>query len=56
LKSNASTFGASALAEASRKLELNGLPADDAPLQALAAELTLVAAALRQLQQGTSDG
>ena len=52
LKSNGQTFGARQLAEAARRLEQGGIPADDGPVDALAAELALVVAALRELVRG----
>ena len=48
LKSNASTFGAMALAAQARALELGGLPGDAAGLAALEAEYAQVA---RELQE-----
>ncbi len=53
LKSNSNTFGAHMLGAMSRDLELNGLAraeADGAPLDALAQEYSLVAAALKELR------
>ena len=52
LKSNSNTFGATRLGEMARDLELGGLVADTAPLEALEAEYTLVAAALTGLTHG----
>ncbi|MCA3251854.1 MAG: Hpt domain-containing protein [Pseudomonadota bacterium] len=52
LKSNSNTFGAGVLAEQARALELGGLPADAAPLDALKAELERSVAALRDLARG----
>lgn len=52
LKSNSNTFGATRLGEMARDLELGGLVADTAPLEALEAEYTLVAAALTGLAHG----
>ena len=52
LKSNGHTFGATRLAESARTLELGGLPADAAPVEALAAELEHSIAALRELARG----
>ena len=49
LKSNAQTFGATTLAERARTLELGGLPADAAPLDALDAEYARAAATLQEL-------
>jgi HPt (histidine-containing phosphotransfer) domain-containing protein len=54
LKSNANTFGASALGAMARDLELNGLPAvgQDSALDALAREYARVAARLVELRDG----
>ncbi|MGL6113017.1 MAG: Hpt domain-containing protein [Rubrivivax sp.] len=52
LKSNSHTFGALRLGEIARKLELGGLIADSAPLDALQAEYARVAAALKDLTRG----
>jgi len=52
IKSNANTFGALRLGEMARQLELGGLPADAAPLDALQAEYQRVAAALQDLARG----
>jgi HPt (histidine-containing phosphotransfer) domain-containing protein len=52
LKSNSNTFGALKLGEMARKLELGGLIADAAPLDALDAEYARVAAALKDLRNG----
>ncbi len=52
LKSNAHTFGALRLGEMARELELGGLPAETAPLDALQAEYERAAAALRELCRG----
>jgi HPt (histidine-containing phosphotransfer) domain-containing protein len=52
LKSNSHTFGATRLGELARDLELGGLIADTAPLDALEAEYQLVAAALTELTRG----
>jgi HPt (histidine-containing phosphotransfer) domain-containing protein len=49
LKSNSNTFGATRLGEMARDLELGGMIADVAPLEALEAEYHTVAAALREL-------
>jgi HPt (histidine-containing phosphotransfer) domain-containing protein len=49
LKSNSNTFGASRLAELARSLELGGLPASAAPIDALAEELARSMAALQAL-------
>ena len=52
LKSNGHTFGATRLAEMARELELGGLPADSAPIDALEAEYRTVAVALAELIRG----
>ena len=52
LKSNGHTFGATALGEMARDLELGGLVADAAPVDALAAEFARVAAALQGMRHG----
>ncbi len=52
LKSNGHTFGAVRLAAMARDLELGGLIADTAPLDALDAEYGRVAAALKTLCDG----
>ena len=52
LKSNSSTFGATRLAELARALELAGLPASAAPVDALAHELASSLAALQELARG----
>ncbi len=52
LKSNASTFGATALAALARDLELDGLPSTVAPLDALDAAYTNAAAALQEKAGG----
>jgi len=52
LKSNSNTFGALGLGEMARKLEIGGLIADAAPLDALDAEYARVAAALKGLCNG----
>ena len=52
LKSNANTFGALKLGEMARELELGGLVADAAPVDALQAEYGRVAAALQELCRG----
>ena len=49
LKSNALTFGATAMATQAKALELGGLPADAAPVDALDMEFARVAAALGSL-------
>jgi HPt (histidine-containing phosphotransfer) domain-containing protein len=52
LKSNALTFGAGTLAGMARELELGGLAADTAPLDALERECDRTAAALKELCRG----
>jgi histidine phosphotransfer protein HptB len=52
LKSNGNTFGANRLAEMARDLELAGLPAAAAPLDALDAEYARVTATLQELTRG----
>lgn len=52
LKSNSHTFGATRLGELARELELGGLIADSAPLDALEAEYQRAAAALKELCGG----
>jgi HPt (histidine-containing phosphotransfer) domain-containing protein len=52
IKSNGNTFGALRLGEMARVLELGGLIADTAPLDALQAEYEHVAAALKVLCNG----
>ena len=52
LKSNAHTFGATRLAHMARDLELGGLPADTAPVDALDQEYQRAAAALKELCSG----
>ena len=52
LKSNAHTFGATALGAMARELELGGLPADAAPIDALQTEYVRVAAALKRACNG----
>ncbi len=54
LKSNSNTFGASRLAEMARSLELGGLPAQAAPIDALQAELERSIAALRSMAGGAA--
>ena len=49
LKSNSSTFGATALADMARRLELDGMPVDATPVDALAQEFEHTLAALRAL-------
>ena len=52
LKSNSNTFGALSLGDMARKLELGGLIAHAAPLDALDVEYARVAAALKGLCNG----
>ena len=52
LKSNAMTFGALPLGELARSLELGGLPADAAPVDALQTELDQTIQALKGLCRG----
>ena len=52
LKSNSNTFGATRLGELARALELGGLIADTAPLDALEAEYQRAAAALKGMCGG----
>jgi histidine phosphotransfer protein HptB len=52
IKSNANTFGAFGLGEMARVLELGGLIADAAPIDALQAEYERVAAALQERSRG----
>jgi HPt (histidine-containing phosphotransfer) domain-containing protein len=52
LKSNSNTFGALRLGEMARDLELGGLIADAAPIDALQAEYDRVATALQELSRG----
>ena len=52
LKANGQTFGATPLAELARELELGGLPAGTAVLDALEAEYARAAAALTELARG----
>lgn len=56
LKSNSNTFGASALAEMARSLELGGLPVTAEPIEALAQELARSVAALQALARGAHGG
>lgn len=56
LKSNSNTFGASALAELARTLELGGMPATAAPIEALAQELARSVAALQALAREARGG
>ena len=52
LKSNSQTFGAMQLGAMARDLELRGLPADTAPLDALAQAYATAKAALTVLRHG----
>jgi HPt (histidine-containing phosphotransfer) domain-containing protein len=52
LKTNASTFGATALADEARRLELGGLPPDAGAIDALQSLFDLAAQALRELAHG----
>ena len=52
LKTNAYTFGASALGAKARELELGGLPADASGVEALQALYDAAAAELRELARG----
>jgi len=52
LKSNSQTFGALNLGAMARELELGGLPADAAPIDALAHEYAGAKAALTALRHG----
>ena len=52
LKSNSHTFGATALGAQARELELGGMPAGTAALDALDAEYARAAAALKDLCHG----
>jgi histidine phosphotransfer protein HptB len=52
IKSNGLTFGAGTLAAMARELELGGLPADTAGLDALDQEYERTAAALKELCRG----
>ena len=56
LKSNSNTFGASALAELARSLELGGLPATIEPIDALSQELLRSVDALKALARGAQGG
>jgi len=56
LTSNSNTFGATRLAELARTLELGGLPATAAPVDALAEELARSIAALKQAALGALGG
>jgi HPt (histidine-containing phosphotransfer) domain-containing protein len=52
LKTNAHTFGAMALGEQAKALELGGLPGDAQPLDAVGAAFDEAAAALQELARG----
>ena len=52
LKSNSNTFGATRLGEMARNLELGGLPASAAPIDAVDAEYERAATALKELASG----
>ena len=52
LKSNSNTFGATQLGQMARDLELGGLVADSAPVDALQAAYEAAAAALQELTRG----
>ena len=52
LKSNGHTFGALRLGHRARELELGGLPADSAPIEALQAEYDGACRALREILSG----
>ena len=52
LKTNAHTFGATALGARARELELGGLPADTSGIDALQALYDTAAAALKELTRG----
>ena len=52
LKSNSNTFGATQLGQMARDLELGGLVADAAPVDALEAAYQQAAAALQELTRG----
>jgi HPt (histidine-containing phosphotransfer) domain-containing protein len=52
LKSNSNTFGATRLSELARTLELGGMPADAAAVDALQAEFERTVVALRELAHG----
>jgi HPt (histidine-containing phosphotransfer) domain-containing protein len=49
LKSNCNTFGATRMAQMARDLELDGLPDDAAPIDALAQEFAIALAALKAM-------
>ena len=52
LKTNANTFGASALGTEARELELGGLPAGAGPIDALQAQYDTAVVALKALTHG----
>ena len=52
LKSNANTFGAKALAELARELELGGLPTDASAVDGVQTEYVRAAAVLKRLAHG----
>ena len=52
LKSNANTFGAKALAELARELELGGLPPDASAVDSVQTEYVRAAAVLKRLAHG----
>jgi len=52
LKTNANTFGATALGNKARELELGGLPADAAGIEALQALFGATVTALQELARG----
>jgi HPt (histidine-containing phosphotransfer) domain-containing protein len=52
LKTNAQTFGATAMGSLARELELGGLPADAAGIDALQARFEAALAALKELARG----
>jgi len=52
IKSNSNTFGAFALGNLARGLEVGGMGDDAAPLDALEAEYARVVAALKELRHG----
>lgn len=52
LKTNAHTFGASALGASARELELGGLPTDTSGIDALQSLYDTAAAALKELTRG----
>jgi len=52
LKTNAHTFGASAMGDCARELELGGLPADAAGIEALQSLFESAVAGLKELARG----